>query len=432
MNYEKVLEYLKTLEQKGIKFGLDNTKKIIRHFPFDLKSTRFIQVAGTNGKGSTAHFLTSILQTAGNKVGLFTSPHLHDVRERITINNDWISKTDFSACASEVKKISENLLKKRIIMDMPTFFEYIFMNSLYYFLKEKVAFAILEVGLGGRLDATSTITPDVSVITGISFDHTGILGKRIKDIALEKAGIIKKGVPVVCGCSVHSIANRTIKKKAGELNAPFYNVTDSKNRLDIQDQQNGYCCQYFTESDCYRFDVHLNGRHQARNAATAVKVVEMLNTMGVDTPKEFIYDGIKVTRLPARIEVLETSPPVILDTSHNLESTRALKDFLEQKKKNRLTLIFGVLKDKHYRPMVKLLLPYIKHVILTEPISRRALPAERLIPLFKKHVKKNVCINIKKKPGDALEAAKQWQKEILITGSFYLAGEMRNIIMQGG
>jgi len=193
----------------------------------------------------------------------------------------------------EVKKISENLLKKRIIMDMPTFFEYIFMNSLYYFLKEKVAFAILEVGLGGRLDATSTITPDVSVITGISFDHTGILGKRIKDIALEKAGIIKKGVPVVCGCSVHSIANRTIKKKAGELNAPFYNVTDSKNRLDIQDQQNGYCCQYFTESDCYRFDVHLNGRHQARNAATAVKVVEMLNTMGVDTPKEFIYDGIK-------------------------------------------------------------------------------------------------------------------------------------------
>ncbi len=432
MNYEKVLKYLKKVELKGIRLGLDNTKKIISHFPFDLMGTRFIQVAGTNGKGSTAHFLVSILQAAGKKVGLFTSPHLHDVRERITINKVWISKTDFSTCATKVKKISEDLLKKGIITDIPTFFEYIFLDSLYYFLSEKVTFVILEVGLGGRLDATSAITPDISVITGISFDHTGILGKRIKDIALEKAGIIKKGVPVVCGCSVHSTANSAIKKKAGELNAPFYNVFDSKNRLEVQDRQNGYCCRYFTESDSYRFDVYLNGRHQTRNAATAVKVVQLLNAMGFDIPKESIYNGIKTNRIPARIEILETSPPVILDGSHNLESTRALKDFLEQKKKNRLTLIFGVLEDKHYRPMVRVLLPYIKNVILTEPISKRALPAERLIPLFKKHVKKHIRISIKKNPGDALETAKQWQKEILITGSFYLAGEMRKIIMQGG
>lgn len=424
------MEYLKKVEKKGAKLGLNNTIKIIDHFPFSLKSIKFIQVAGTNGKGSTAHFLTSILQAAGERVGLFTSPHLNDVRERITINKEWISESDFAACVTEVKIISGNLLRKRIITNMPTFFEYTFLTSIYYFSREKVTFAILEVGLGGRFDATSTIMPDITVITGISHDHTGILGKRIKDIALEKAGIIKKGIPVVCGCKVHSIANSTIKKKARHLNAPFYNVINSQNILEVEEQDNGYHCRYFTELGNYVFDVCLNGWHQTRNATTAVKVVQLLTTMGFNIPKKTINEGIKANRVPARIEVLETTPPMILDGSHNLESALALKDFLEQKRKNRLTLIFGVLEDKNYRQMVKLLLPYIKNVILTEPISKRALPAEKLIPLFKKQGEKN--IHIKKNLCDALDTAKQWRREILITGSFYLVGKMRSIVMHGG
>ncbi len=428
MDYEEVLEYLHQVEQKGPNLELSNTKRIIEHFPFPLDNISFIQVAGTNGKGSTAYFLTSILKAAGVKVGLFTSPHLHDVRERTTINNRWISKTDFSTCLWKVKELAEGLLHKSIITDTPTYFEYTFLVSLYYFCRERVDAAILEVGLGGRLDATSNITPAVSVITGISRDHTAALGNRVKDIAAEKAGIIKKGVPVVCGCRIHSISNTVIRKKSRQLQAPFYNVIDAKNRL-LVDDQSGYRCQYLTETGSYTFDVFVNGRHQTRNAAAAVKITQLLNRMGFDITGQAIQNGIKNTRIPARIEVVEK---VILDGGHNVESVRGLSDFLEQKRKRRLTLIFGVLRDKDYKQMTRLLLPFIKNVILTEPMSRRALPAEKLVPLFNSHGPGKRNLLVQKDLKKALEAARKWQEEILVTGSFYLVGEMRHIIMYGG
>jgi dihydrofolate synthase/folylpolyglutamate synthase len=436
MDYDEVLEYLHQVEQKGPNLELNNTKRIIENFPFPVNNISFIQVAGTNGKGSTAYFLTSILKAAGGKVGLFTSPHLHDVRERTTINNRWISKTDFSTCLWEVKGLAEGLLRKGIITDTPTYFEYTFLVSLYYFCREKVDAAILEVGLGGRLDATSNITPGVSVITGISRDHTAALGNRVKDIAAEKAGIIKKGVPVVCGCSIHSISNTVIRKISRQLQAPFYNVIDFKNRLLVDDhdtlnaaEEPGYRCRYLTEAGSYTFDVHVNGRHQARNAAAAVKVTQLLNRMGFDIPAQAIQNGIKTTRIPARIEIVEK---VILDGGHNVESVRGLSDFLEQKKKRRLTLIFGVLKDKDYKQMARLLFPFIKNVILTEPMSRRALPAEKLVPLFNGHGPGKRNLLVQKDLKKALQAARKWQEEILVTGSFYLVGEMRHIIMYGG
>lgn len=444
MDYLSVLDYLRIVEQRGIRFGLRNTKTIIRRLPIDLKGIRFIQVAGTNGKGSTSWVLASILQISGttgtgrSRVGLFTSPHLHDVRERITVNGTWIPESDFAAAITAIKETAEVLLKDGKVTGMPTYFEYTFLAALYHFFKEQVTTAVLEVGLGGRLDATSAVTPDVSVITGISHDHTGILGTRIKEIAFEKAGIIKKGAPVVCGCNVHSIANSTIKKRALELNAPFYNVFDSRNRLEILDPENkdgesnpagGYRCSYYTPSGHYTFDVHLNGRHQARNAAIAVKVVQLLNSRGFNIPDAAINKGIETVRIPARIEIMKTTPPVILDGSHNPESIRALRDFLLEKKKKQLTLIFGVLNDKNYRPMLRMLLPHVEQVILTEPLSERSLPSDKLLPLFKSKGEK---VHIIKKLRDALDSAQQKQKEILVAGSFYLVGEMRHIIINGG
>jgi dihydrofolate synthase/folylpolyglutamate synthase len=436
MDYEEVLEYLRLVEQKGPNLELDNTRRIIEHFPFPLDNISFIQVAGTNGKGSTAYFLASILNAAGAKVGVFTSPHLHDVRERTTINNRWISKTDFSSCLWEIKELAEGLLRRGIITDTPTYFEYTFLVSLTYFCREKVDAAILEVGLGGRLDATSSITPGLSVITGISRDHTAALGDRVKDIAAEKAGIIKKGVPVVCGCRIQAISNTVIKERARALHAPFYNVIDAKNRLLVEDLdtiepagQTGYRCQYLTEAGNYTFDVHVNGKHQARNAAAAVKVTQLLNRMGFNIPAQAVQNGIKNTRIPARIEVVEK---VILDGGHNVESIRGLSDFLEQKRKRRLTLIFGVLKDKDYKQMARLLFPFIENVILTEPMSSRALPAEKLVPLFNNHAPAKPNLLVQKDLKKALQAARKWQEEILVTGSFYLVGEMRHIIMYGG
>ncbi|HLP59048.1 MAG TPA: folylpolyglutamate synthase/dihydrofolate synthase family protein [Candidatus Deferrimicrobium sp.] len=432
MDYQEVLAYLgKIDEYKSMNLALANPAEIIRHFPFPLDHIFFIQVAGTNGKGSTAHFLASVLQSAGYKVGLFTSPHIHEVRERIKVDNRMISPGDFAYCIQEIKDLAEQLVQKRMITDTPTYFEYTFLASLYYFYREKVTVAILEAGLGGRLDATSTITPTLSVITNISHDHTSILGQRIKDIAAEKAGIIKKGVPVICACNVHSVAHAVIKNKARELNAPFYNVIDSQNHLSIEELDTGYRCRYITGSNRgganYNFEVRMNGKHQTRNAATAVKAIQILETGGLALTPEAIHAGIKNTRVPARIEIIGN---IILDGSHNVGSIKALSDFLVQKKKQRLTLIFGVLADKNYRQMTRLLLPFIENVIITEPISRRALPAEKLAALFNKWGVSNVLVQ--KDFKNALATAQKWHAEILVTGSFYLVGEIRHIIMHGG
>jgi len=432
MNYTQSLHYLKDVQERGTKLSLDNIQKIIDHLPFDLSSMKFIQVAGTNGKGSTAHFLTSIFQSAGSKVGLFTSPHLQDIRERITINKAWISKEDFSSCLFQVKQISEDLLQKGLIENMPTFFEHIFLTAIAYFFRNRTDYVVLEVGMGGRLDATSTLKPAVSVITNISYDHTKNLGKRIRDIAAEKAGIIKKKVPVICGCSVYSTANRVIKGIAQERKAPFYNVLNAKNILETQKHDGFYRCVYETETGRYEFDVHLNGRHQTTNAATAIRAVEVLNKTNPDVNinAAALCEGIAGNFVPGRIEIIKTSPQVILDGGHNVESIKALRNYLEQEQKKDLTLVFGVLRDKKYRKMISMLLPFTKNVIITEPVSKRALPAENLAKFIMENNHKNFNLNveIKKNLDDAFQAAYRLREDILITGSLYLAGEMRNII----
>jgi dihydrofolate synthase/folylpolyglutamate synthase len=435
MDYQEVLTYLKDIEARGIHPGLENTRQLLKHFPhfykdfeIDLPQTCVIQVAGTNGKGSTAYFLASILQEAGYKVGLFTSPHLHDIRERISINKQWISPGDFSTGLWSIKGLAEDLLKRELISHMPSFFEYMFLTAIHYFFREKVNIVILEVGLGGRWDATSAITPEVTAITTIARDHTTVLGKRLGEIAGEKAGIIKKGVPVVCGCKVDSIAHRVIKNRATQAQAPFFNVIDSKNHLEIRDNHS-YQCSYTTGSGDYTFDVRLNGVHQTFNAAVAIKVIQVLSNKNksVYVSKTSICDGISDTFVPARIETLDTSPRVILDGSHNVQSTAALAHFLKEKKKNHLTLVFGVLADKNYRRMIALLLPYIHSVILTEPVSKRALPAHKMLKLFKDKV-----VLVRKNLGEAYRTSRQFKGDILITGSFYLVGAMRKIILAGG
>ncbi|MCP4157544.1 MAG: bifunctional folylpolyglutamate synthase/dihydrofolate synthase [bacterium] len=429
MDFERALDYLQKVESKGFNLGLDHVKTLIANLPLDLENITFLQIAGTNGKGSTANFLASILQTAGYKTGLFVSPHLYDIRERISVNKEWISQEDFAAGLTRIKEIAATLLEKKIISQMPTFFEYTFLLALYYFSEQKVRFAILEVGLGGRLDATTAVTPAVSLITGIARDHTVILGNKLSDIAAEKAGIIKHGVPVVCGCGSRTLSNRIIKKIASEKNAPFYNVLDSKNKLEVLEKNNTTHCTYQTGKETILFEVRLNGRFQARNAAAAVKAILLLQPLGFHITKESITNGIKNTRVPARIESLATSPPVILDAGHNLECVRKLTDYLEQEQKKNLTLIFGVLQDKNYKQMAELLLPFVDNIILTEPLSNRALPAEKLRQLLKRWNKNN--ISIENDYNKALKNARQKQHEILITGSFYLVGKLRNLILNG-
>jgi len=427
MNYTQSLAYLSRIQEHGAKLALENIAAIIAHLPFSLDRMRVVQIAGTNGKGSTSHFVTSILMTAGFRVGLFTSPHLQDIRERITIDKTWISEKAFAESLTATRRICTDLRRRGVIADPPTFFEHLFLASLHHFHRQEVDFAVFEVGLGGRLDATSTITPDVSVITNISRDHTKTLGRTLRDIAREKAGIIKPGVPVVCGCPPRSVSRRVIRQTALDRGAPFHPVFEGRqNTLNVEAADPYDRCTYRSGPSVYRFSVRLNGKHQTINACTAIRAVELLGGRGIEVDPDTISQGIEKNFVPGRIEFIGTHPQVILDGGHNVESIRALREFLMQKDLKNLTLIFGVLRDKNYRRMAELLLPFADTVILTEPVSNRALPAERLVRLF--HDRTTM---VHKNLQDAFNTARALGQRILITGSLYLAGAMRNIILGG-
>ena len=429
MDYGKAQTYLKTIRQESCKLEISNIRRMISCFPVDLSRIRFIQVAGTNGKGSTSHYLASILQSAGYRVGLFTSPHLQDVRERIMVNGRKISRSEFASEIERVRRIGLRLRRRNLIRSMPTFFEHLFLAALDHFHRQQADWVVLEVGLGGRLDATSTITPDISVITNISKDHTDILGRTIVEIAREKAGIIKRGVPLICGCFPGSPSNRVIRESALRNHAEFHEVFRSPNRLEVGNLEDGYDCRYQTEGREYRFRVRLNGRHQTLNAAIAVKTIDVLRRDGWTIPDRAIARGIESMFIPARIETFiarpaeKSAPCLILDGGHNREGIRVLTEYLDEKALRGLTLIFGVLKDKPYRKMAGLLKPYVQHVIATQPRSDRALPAEKLVSLFR-----GKKVLVEKEMPQAIEIAKKLKRDIMITGSLYLAGEMRTLI----
>ncbi len=433
MNYPEVLECLSSsYEFQGMRLGINNTCSIIAGMSPGIRQIPYFQVAGSNGKGSTSHFISAILQAFKLKVGLFTSPHLRDIRERIIINGQWIPQDSFVNSYERVKKVADNLISKKIIDSPPTFFEYTFLIALDYFEREKVDVAVLEVGLGGRLDATSSVTPAITVITSISKEHTRILGTRLRDIAEEKAGIIKKEIPIISGCPAPSIASHVIKKIALERKAPFYYVTDQEDSLDIIDNDSFYRCSYRSEEQEFHYDIHLNGIHQGKNAATAIKAVQVFaqshpELVPSPIPTETVSKGISSAFIPARIETLSLNPPVILDGSHNTESVHALVTFLEQRNKKDLTLIFGVLEDKNYKEMIRLLIPFAGKIILTRPLSPRAIPAIELKKVFERY---NKSVSIIDNLEEAYNDARQSKNEILITGSFYLVGVMRDLILK--
>ena len=426
MQYAAVGEYLEKLQGESSKLSLDNISLIIANLPFTVGSVKYIQIAGTNGKGSTSHFIAAILRSAGWRVGLFTSPHLQDVRERICFNGRLISRRDFAVAVSAVDDIGQELLRRQVIANQPTFFETVFLAALYHFNKSRADWAVLEVGLGGRLDATSTVIPEVAVITNIAVDHTNILGKTLAAIAREKAGICKENVPLVSGCRHASIAGRVIGQAARNKKAPFHEVFRGRQPLKVKKKDKSYLCHYRSNSRQYNYRVYLKGRHQAVNAAVAVKTVAVLQGLGWNIPDQAISRGIKNMFIPGRLELLSRRPAIILDGAHNEDGIRVLVDFLREENISAFTLIFGVLGDKHYPAMVTQLAPLAAHVILTAPPGARALAPEKLLPFFKQ-ANCRVEIDFSK----ALAIAKKLKRIIIICGSLYLAGAMRTVICGG-
>ncbi|MCX7975289.1 MAG: bifunctional folylpolyglutamate synthase/dihydrofolate synthase [Candidatus Aminicenantes bacterium] len=427
MNYDECLLYLEKAARFGIKLGLENIHLLLDELNSPQNAFPSVLVAGTNGKGSVCAMIHSALVRHGLKIGLYTSPHLVRVEERIRINHQLISPMAFCELLNFLKKKIEGLIESKKLGYPPTYFEILTALAFLYFAQEKVDLAVLEVGLGGRLDATNVVTPLVSVITSISRDHMEHLGNTIKKIAAEKAGIIKPGVPVVCG-RLQPAAMEVMASRAAEIRSPLIKVF-SQGRLIKKSAPDSLYAFYF-QGEKYQFRPGLQGEHQAWNAATAITVLHLLNERWRPLNKDKIIEGLEKVVWEGRLEKISDQPEVYLDGAHNEEGAKVLRRFLEEKKPSRLILVFGILKDKEIRRLARQLFPLATRVVVTSINCSRAASPEDVVSFTQ-----DLNPQIEVVP-DCLEALKLAKKEagkqglVLVTGSLYLIGEIKKRLLE--
>ncbi len=437
LEYDQGLSYLYNLQKFGMKFGLSKTENLLRAFNNPERHLRMIHVAGSNGKGSVAAMLSSIYNRAGYRVGLFTSPHLIDFRERFQINGRMISKEKTLELVKEIKERTDP-------NEPPTFFEFVTAMALLYFYREKVDLAIMEVGLGGRLDSTNIIEPLITVITTISLEHQEYLGETLGKITLEKAGIIKPKIFLVTGVEQKKV-QRLLEKVCHEKQAPMLLAgRDFKTRKIGQGRFSylGFYSSEFgmTEQSEVRssgFGVEegvpklnglrsgLLGDHQIRNAGLALTVIDCLKKkFPVNT--EAIREGLLKVAWPGRMEVLSERPWIVLDGAHNPGAMKTLAQNLPRVfSYKRLLLIIGMMRDKAIEQTFKYMIPQSDIVFLTRAEYDRSADPETLRPFVEG---KSLPCRISKDIPTAIQRARQEadpEDLILITGSLFIVGEAR-------
>ena len=382
MNYQQTLEFLYSKLPMFTRIGASAFKKDLTNTialceAIDNPQTKFktIHVAGTNGKGSTSHMLASVLQAQGYKTGLYTSPHLKDFRERIRINGKMMSKTEVCSFVQRQKQLIEKI--------EPSFFEVTVAMAFDHFAKHEVDIAVIEVGLGGRLDSTNIITPQISVITNISLDHTNMLGNTLAEIAGEKAGIIKKGIPSVIG-ETQSESQPVFIAKAKEVNSPIIFADQQLSAQDIS-IKNGKLSLSIYQGENLKYSKlqsDLTGIYQPKNMVTVLQALDVLNLKtNLKISKENIYKGLKqvkkFTGLQGRWQTLSKNPLVICDTGHNEAGiTEVVKNIRLTSYKN-LHVVFGMVKDKDISKVLSIL-PKEATYYFCKPDLERGLPAEEL------------------------------------------------------
>jgi folylpolyglutamate synthase/dihydrofolate synthase len=377
MNYEETLEYLYTrlpmFQRTGAsayKEGLENSLALDNYLGNPHKKYKTIHVGGTNGKGSTSHLLAAVLQQSGYKVGLYTSPHLVDFRERIRVNGEMIEKDFIIDFVERHRAFSETI--------HPSFFELTMTMAFDYFAQRNVEVAIIEVGLGGRLDSTNIITPDISVITNISFDHVQFLGDSLPKIATEKAGIIKPGIPVVIGEAIEE-TETVFRDKANEVSAPIYFAEQEKPIVKAEPQSSGgwlYIARSFGE-----VWGELGGLCQDKNAATVFLTLEILIKQGYDIPQNAIKEGFakvtSLTGLQGRWQKLGDAPKIICDTAHNEGGIQYIVQQLANERYDTLHFVIGMVNDKDVNKVLSML-PRNARYYFTKAGIPRALDATEL------------------------------------------------------
>ena len=426
MNEKETLDWISSFEKHGMHLGLERITSLLNSLRNPHDSLNVIHVAGTNGKGSVCNYISSILQKAGYRVGVYLSPHLQRFSERIIINNKEISSHDLTVLVERIRPLVEEMQKKN---QTPTFFEIVTAIAFLYFKEQKVDYTVVEVGLGGRLDATNVVSPLVCVITDISLEHTDVLGKNIKEIAFEKAGIIKKNVPVVTAAKKDSLP--VIQTIAKEKNTSLTIVEKpqikrlTSTMISQEFSINGHFKEYIVKTS-------LLGEFQGENIALSIAAIEQLQMNGVYITDADIADGISAAFNPGRMEIISEQPVILLDGAHNPSGMKMLATSLKNDfSYNHLILVLGIFKDKDIKTMLSTISPLTDIVIATKSTSPRACDPDTLAAIIKDQGFKK-SIHIKSSLPQAIETAKQLAKKddiICITGSLFTVGEARSYLL---
>lgn len=392
-NEKTLLDWLYSTQLFGIKLGLDNVRKLLREMELPMEGQKFIHVAGTNGKGSVCAFIHSIMKSAGLNAGLFTSPHLIRFHERVRDTERMIE-------SSEIVEKLDTLRSQVTEWDPhPTFFELTFALALDWFRDRKNEWVVLETGLGGRLDATNALKPEVTVITSVSMDHQGLLGESLREIAREKAGIIKPGIPVLT-IKQHPDVMDIISMTARERGAPLQVVT----------------------TPVRGYELGLAGQHQLWNAALAVAA---LKAVGMRFPESVLRAGLKQVDWPARFQRLDADNRLILDGAHNIDSAETLVRTWQQKfPGEKASIVFGAASSKDVRAILRALQPIAARWHFTGFQSTRSAPPSHIREVLAAMFEPSVETHVHESPDLAMAAAKKGKERTLITGSLYLAGEV--------
>ena len=434
MNYGECLKYLTGIGQEihGVKFGLDTISCLLARLGNPHLKYPTAVVAGTNGKGSTSAILASILREAGYRTGLYSSPHLVRINERIQANGREITDESFARAFTEVQQAVQFLLKQKVLAHEPSFFEYLTATGFQFFAEADMDFVVLETGMGGRLDATNVTNPRVAVITNIGLDHVEFLGSTHAAIAYEKAGVIKHGTPVVSGCEQPEAAE-VIRKRCAELGAELIETSHSIRLSELQDL-----------GGQYTFNLSLNGnrftglrppflgRFQVKNAAAAVTAAWRLAKSGFKIDQNAILRGLQGASWAGRLEKVLEHPLVLLDGAHNPHAARVLAEFIREELAGRkLRLVYASMRDKPIGEISEILFPLAEEVYLTRPAVPRAASADEILAAARFHPKRLV---IEPEPSAAVERAcraSSNEDAVMIIGSLFLVGAVKKALLAG-
>ncbi len=422
MNYPETLAWIHGTERFGSRLGLGRMGRLLHRMGDPHLKVPYIHVAGTNGKGSTTTMIASALTAGGFKTGKFISPFILEFRERMQIDGEMIPEETLAALATRLRPIAEEF---KAAGDPPTEFELVTVLGLTWFAEAGCDIAVLEVGLGGRLDATNIIPPPlVAVITRIDYDHTAILGDTLAAIAGEKCGILKRGSTVICYPDQEEEALAVIRRRAKEEDDPL--ILPDRTVLSVLSADLTGSHILYRSQEIF---IPLPGPHQVLNTITAVEALNALSSSRFALPPSAIAAGIAAARFPARLELLRQSPPVLVDGAHNPNGGRALCEALKALGLHDLTAVVGMLRDKDCLPVLRMMAPYCARMIITTVPNPRSYPAEEFAELAR-----GVCRDITICP-DCEEAARlalatAGEHGVLVFGSLYLASAVRPVMME--